>query len=126
VWSKVCYDVGIMSRVRSLLCVLCLGFMVSCLSPTLPLPPPEPPSASASTTPGMVQLVGHAAQGNALIVITNANPSLPSDEQVGGTWADANGDWLANVYASNGDTLHIWQEIGSTQSPYIVFTVKLP
>ncbi|HSQ67158.1 MAG TPA: hypothetical protein VLM85_28265 [Polyangiaceae bacterium] len=116
-----------MSRVRSILSVLCFGLVVSCMSPTLPLPPPEAPSASASATPGMVHLSStKGAEANALILIINTNPALPNDQRVGGTFADATGSWDANVYASNGDVLHISQKFGADESSYITYSVKVP
>ena len=105
----------------------CFGLLCSCLSPTLPLPPPEMPSASSGSTPGMVHLTStKGAESNALIIIINTNTTLPNDQRVGGTFADNVGSWDANVYAVNGDTLHISQKFGNDESPYIAFTVKVP
>jgi hypothetical protein len=120
----VCYAVGIMVRWISIFgAVLLLG---SCTSPTLPLPPPEPPTDSAGTTPGTVHLTSiNGAEANALILIINQNPAVPNDQKVGGTFADAAGTWDANVFATHGDVLNISQQFGAQMSAPISFTVTV-
>ncbi len=111
-----------MWRLRSILFTACLALTVSCLSPNLPLPPPDPPSATQSS-PGIYHLVGHGAEGGATIIIENTNTSLPSNQRVSGTIADASGNWDAYVYASSGDTLHISQQLNQYMSPYLTYTI---
>ena len=104
---------------RRLLAIAVLGLLTSCASPTLPLPPPEPPTVTESATPGMVHLSSvRGAESSAIIVIINRNPTLPLDKRVSGSQADDNGTWDADVVAARGDILEITQEFGSeTSSP---------
>ncbi len=100
--------------------------LVACESPTLPLPPPAVPTVSnQGLPPGEVKLTSRqGAEPNAIIVIYNANPSLPLDKRVGGAQADGQGSWDATVNASSGDVLDIRQEFGATRSPPT--TVQVP
>ncbi len=124
IWRKLCYDVGKMWRLRSILAVVCTALLFACLSPTLPLPPPDVLSQTEGPTPGTIHLTGHVQQPNAVIVIENMNTALPPDQRVSGTIADANGNWEANVIASKGDTLDIYQQVGNDESPYTTYTVR--
>jgi hypothetical protein len=101
------------------------ALVLSCASPTLPLPPPSLPSIAPSSTPGKFHLSSdHGAEPNAIILIYNRNPSVPLDQRVSGAQADAVGTWDADVQASAGDYLDISQEFGTTRSPPI--TVSIP
>lgn len=95
-----------------------VGLLVSCATPTLPLPPPLEPSAGALTN-GQVHLVGGpgSVSGNALVVVVNYDTSIPGDERVGGAVADNTGAWDAWVYAKSGDVLDVTQQVGTETSP---------
>ncbi len=99
---------------------------IACASPTLPLPPPDAPAATAGATPGTVHL--HAgpssAEPNALIVILNDNAG-PTNHGVVST-VRADGSWDADLSAVNNDVLTITQEFGKTVSQPLKFVVKLP
>ncbi len=101
---------------------------VGCASPTLPLPPPATPAIALGPDADHVKLSGTCggAQANSLIVIVNTNPTVPPDEAVGGTIADACGAWDATVYAHAGDYLELTQEIGTTRSTPLDVQVILP
>jgi len=89
----------------------------SCASPTLPLPPPEEPVFSPSTEAGHVHLHSSGgAEPNAIIVIVNEDTSVPLEERVTGTEADATGSWDADVLASSGDVLDISEQSGTAAS----------
>ncbi|MBL8610683.1 MAG: hypothetical protein JNL38_25310 [Myxococcales bacterium] len=97
----------------------------ACAAPTLPLPPPTEPEVSASTEAGKVHLSSKGGvQPNAIVVIYNRNPDVPRDRRVGGSQADGEGSWQADVYASPGDYLDVTQEFGATRSG--ATTIRVP
>lgn len=101
------------------------GSSVSCVSPTLPLPPPTAPIIATGTEPDTFKLTSvNGALPNALIVVVNRNETLARDKRVSGTIADANGSWDVTVIAKVGDALDISQESGTTTSPPITVTVR--
>ena len=101
------------------------GSSVSCVSPTLPLPPPAAPIISTGSEPDTFHLTSvNGSLPNALIVIVNRNEALARDKRVSGTIADANGSWDATVIAKVGDALDISQESGTTSSPSTTVTVR--
>jgi len=97
----------------------------ACTSPTLPLPPPTLPTISTGTEPNTFHLKSdRGALPNALIVVVNRNESLPRDQRVEGTIADANGSWDLDIKANPGDYVDISQEDGNTRSPIITVQLK--
>jgi hypothetical protein len=97
----------------SALCVC----VVSCASPTLPLPPPDEPVFSPSTQAGHVHLHSSGgAEPNAIIVIVNEDTTVLLEDRVTGSEADGNGTWDAEVLASTGDVLDVSQEYGDAKS----------
>jgi hypothetical protein len=104
--------------------------VLACASPTLPLPPPEPPTMLQGQDLDHINLVAGcgAAEPSALIIVVNTNTSVPSGEQVRGTFADATcGSWqVPNVFAHNGDVLNIQQEFGSETSTVLTIQVRVP
>ena len=107
-----------MLRARPYIVLAFVASLTSCLSPTLPLPPPEAPTLEAGADADHVKLVAGCggAEANAVIVIVNSNPAVPGDLAVSGSRADNCGAWDALVYAHSGDTLDITQEFGDTRS----------
>ena len=102
---------------------------LGCLSPTLPLPPPDAPTQSAGAQPGTVHLHGTKAQPNALVIIRNNAPNpaenLTPDQHVDIALSDAQGIWDVDAFAAKGDVLEIWQEISPEEaSPTIDFQVN--
>jgi hypothetical protein len=100
---------------------------VGCASPTLPLPPPEPPSQEAGFDADHVKLYagcGNVA-GGAIIVVVNVNTSVPGDQAVSGAIASSCGSWDAMVYAHRGDVLQVTQELGTVVSPPAVVQVRI-
>jgi hypothetical protein len=109
---------------------VCLPFFgAGCLSPTLPLPPPELPTVVPGSDANHVELISSecgGAEAGALIIIENQNPTLTGDEVGAVTRTDTCGRWEAEVYAHNGDSLQIWQEYGATSSLPETLVVSLP
>ena len=101
------------------------ALVLSCASPTLPVPPPLLPQISTSSTPGKVHLQSvQGAEPNALVIIYNRNPAVPLDQRVSGSQADNLGTWDADVVASPGDFLDITQEFGTSRSAPV--TAQVP
>ena len=99
----------------------------SCVSPTIPLPPPELPSLSAAKAPGYVHLLGtRGAHADAIVVVFNRNPSVPRDKRVGGAQANSEGTWECDVFASQGDILDVSQDVLGERSDSVTVEVKLP
>jgi hypothetical protein len=107
-----------------------LALIAACASPTLPLPPPTPPTMVQGEDADHINLFAPCggAEPSALIVVINTNTSVPSDEQVRGVFADAScGSWqILNVYAHNGDVLNIQQQFGSDVSSVLSTQVRVP
>lgn len=102
-----------------------LASLAGCLSPTLPLPPPEAPTLEAGVDADHIKLVAGCggAEPNAIIVIVNSNTAVPNDLSVSGSRADNCGAWDADVYAHSGDALDITQEFGDVVSTPTVVQV---
>jgi hypothetical protein len=91
---------------------------VSCTTPTLPLPPPALPTIGVGPTAGTYHLTSdRGALPNALVVAVNRNETLPRNDRVAATLADANGSWDLVIKATGGDFIDLSQEDGSTRSP---------
>jgi hypothetical protein len=105
----------------------CGGLTLSCLSPTLPLPPPAIPSITTQGVPtGQVKLTSvGGADPNAIIIIYNTDPNIPLDQRVGGAQADGMGNWDATVTAQPLDYLEISQQAGSQTSPFVEVQVPM-
>jgi hypothetical protein len=98
---------------------------VSCTTPTLPLPPPALPTIGTGPTAGTIRLTSdRGALPNALVVAVNRNETIPRDERVAATLADAVGSWDLVIKASGGDFLDLSQEDGSTRSPSTTVEVR--
>jgi hypothetical protein len=114
---------------RRLLAVgVAMALVAACASPTLPLPPPEEPVLGAGPDADHVKLTVACggADPQALIVIVNTNPTVPGDLAVSGALVDSCGGWDATVYAHNGDSLDITQQIGTEESQPLLFQVTVP
>jgi hypothetical protein len=98
---------------------------LACASPTLPLPPPMVPTIAPGTDADHVKLSAPCggAEANSLIVIVNTDGTVPNDQAVSGSRADACGSWDATVFAHGGDYLEITQEFGTMRSQAVVVPV---
>lgn len=96
-----------------------------CMSPTLPLPPPEMPSVTQGSEPNRYVLAGRqgSAEANAFIITFNLNPTLARDQRVAGTQADELGQWRVEIWAKPGDRVDLTQEVGTSRSPSLSITI---
>ena len=75
------------------------GASTACVSPTLPLPPPEVPSVTQGSEPNRYVLSAGpgGAEPEAFIITFNLNPALARDQRVAGTQADELGRWRIKI-----------------------------
>jgi hypothetical protein len=100
----------VMRRLLLLTAGLCL---VSCLSPTLPLPPPNRPDVSSPDSEGFVRLQGVAAPQAEVIAWNHSNDLIAG--QVTGD--DSRYDFQIKAEAS--DVIELWYVQGSEESQSI-------
>ena len=100
-----------------LLAALCL---VSCLSPTLPLPPPDRPDVSSPDENGLVRVQGVAAPRAEVIAWNRASDLIAG--QVTGD--DSRYDFTIKAEVS--DTLELWYIQGTDESQSVSITVPAP
>jgi hypothetical protein len=103
-----------MRRLLLPLAGLCLA---GCLSPTLPLPPPDRPDVSAADENGLVRLQGVAAP-SAEVIAWNHNNDLIAGQVTG---ADAHYDFTIKGAAN--DVIEFWYVVGSDESQSIKLNV---
>lgn len=99
----------------SLTGTLCLS---SCLSPTLPLPPPGEPTVEGPSASGQYTLSGNVVEPNAHVQAANLRLGL-----TWGQFSDASGAYRFNIEAEPGDELQLWYELGSERSSTIIFDI---
>jgi hypothetical protein len=107
-----------MLRVMRRLLVLMAGVcLVSCLSPTLPLPPPDRPDVSAPDESGFVRLQGVAAP-QAEVIAWNHRTDLIAGQVTGD---DSRYDFTMKAEAN--DFIELWYVVGSEESQTVRITV---
>ena len=107
-----------MPRVMRRLLLLAAGVcLVSCLSPTLPLPPPDRPDLSAPDASGLVRLQGVAAP-QAEVIAWNHNTDLIAGQVTGD---DSRYDFTIKAQAN--DLIELWYVQGSDESQSIRIVV---
>ena len=107
-----------MLRVMRRLLLLAAGVcLVSCLSPTLPLPPPDRPDLSAPDASGLVRLQGVAAP-QAEVIAWNHNTDLIAGQVTGD---DSRYDFTMKAQAN--DLIELWYVQGSEESQSIRIVV---
>jgi hypothetical protein len=104
----------VMRRLLMLTASVCL---VSCLSPTLPLPPPDRPDVSAPDESGFVRLQGVAAP-QAEVIAWNHQTDLIAGQVTGD---DSHYDFT--MKAEVNDFIELWYVVGSDESQSIRITV---
>jgi hypothetical protein len=112
-------------RRRFLVAALAGFAMVStldgCLSPTLPLPPPENPAVSKIDDEGYVTLTGAPASVEAGALVYGFNVRIEKGQIVRAT---DYGSYTLRLPAAVGDQITVWQEVGTEQSASILVKVR--
>jgi hypothetical protein len=104
-------------RLLPLLASLVLG---SCLSPTLPLPPPSRPDVSSPNEGGYVRLQGVAAP-HAEVLTWNHNNGVIAGQVTGDS-----SRYDFEIKAESGDYLELWYIQGTDESSSISVVVPKP
>lgn len=103
-----------------------LGLVLACASPTLPLPPPGIP-AQQMVDADHISLTSDCGGVEASAYVKIVNSSLPPGQVGDIVLATACGSWTAkSVFAHNGDTLLISQEIGADEGLVLRLPVNVP
>ena len=95
------------------------GLAVACLSPTLPLPPPERPMVTGTETAGLVRLSG-AVEPQSEVFALNHNNNLISGEYT------ESGAYDFTLQAEERDWVSLWYVHETEASPATDFVVKIP
>lgn len=106
--------VGVMRRL--LLVAAGLG-LASCLSPTLPLPPPDRPDVSAAGEGGLVRLQGLAAPQSEVIAWNHDN------DVIAGQVTRETAKYDFTIKGDAGDFIELWYIKGDEESQSVRFTV---
>ena len=111
-----------MSR-RSTVRLLCLIGVVSivgggCLSPTLPIPPPDPPDSMHPTTTGHWQIAGDCAPGARITVLDERTGRGAVVEDLTRT-----GRYVVDIEAEACDPAWVMQEVAEERSGQTGFVI---
>lgn len=96
---------------RGLFAALAAVFVVGCLSPTLPLPPPSRPLVTAPDAAGFVQVSGR---------VRSESTAFAQNMRTGritGQTTDETGEYELELAAEVGDRLVIWYRLYGEESP---------
>lgn len=96
--------------IATLLLMIGGGHAPGCAAPGLPLPPPEVEPLSAPDATGMVTVEGQATED---AMVFTYNEDLENGVI---TSADGTGAFLARVEGQSGDTITVWQRVGTDDS----------
>ena len=113
-----CYSQQAMIRVLRRLLLLVAGLcLVSCLSPTLPLPPPDRPDISSPDASGLVRLQGVAAPQAEVIAWNHANNVIAGQVTTDSSHYDF------KIEAKASDVIELWYTQGTEESQSITVVV---
>jgi hypothetical protein len=107
------------------LIVVWVSGWLGCISPTLPLPPPNEPEVSPIDANGVVTLQGtaHSAEGGALVFSLNQRTGEGAI-----TTASNSGSWEMKIGLESpcvtGDQIVVWQQSSGKDSENVI--VKVP
>lgn len=107
------------SKARRKVCVLAAGLVIGCLSPTLPLPPPNEPTVTGPNEQGWALLSGSAPRGS-WVTAYNRAAGLGYIQSV------REGRYELEIRAKVGDEIALWYEIDGEQSLPVEFTIRAP
>ena len=95
-----------------------------CNSPTLPLPPPNPPAIqSVMTLNGQVVIKGGQYSVEPLAKVSGFNHA---NSRMGDTVADSHGAFILGVEAQPGNTVEVWQQVDHVVSDPVMVVVPPP
>jgi hypothetical protein len=94
-------------------------FSASCLSPTLPLPPPEAPDFIESLAGGEWSVRGECTPGAIVLVKNNATGVI-----AGITDIDRDGRYTVTIKANECDLAQVWENINGTVTSATAFVVR--
>ena len=106
---------------RRIWLVVLLGVAVSCLSPTLPLPPPDRPTIEGPDSSGNVTLSGITLRGANVYsdnLVTGASAGQKADTQTGA--------YKFKIPAQVGDDMVLFYRYESESSNRLYFTIPNP
>ncbi|MDC0747062.1 hypothetical protein [Polyangium mundeleinium] len=109
---------------RSLLRFLAAAFLAAlpgCLSPTLPLPPPEPPDAISpqAATPGLWTISGPCLEG-AIVIVFNERTGMGAVVED----RDRDGRYEVAIEAELCDLAWVAQDLGEDESARTTFVIQ--
>lgn len=102
---------------RRLLLVATSLALASCLSPTLPLPPPDRPDVSAPDASGLVRLQGAAAPRAEVIAWNHDN------DVIAGQVTRETSNYDFTIKGEVGDLIELWYIQGDDESSTVRVTV---
>jgi hypothetical protein len=105
---------------RTLLHSVAALLMAGCLSPTLPLPPPNEPNVSGPDESGTAYLTG-TVPASAIVFAINHTTALGYFQQTG-----RDGQYNFAIRASVGDRVVFWYELNDDRSDGVEFTIGGP
>jgi hypothetical protein len=99
-----------------------------CLSPTLPLPPPEVPTQQMVDSTHVTLTSGcGGVQNNASVLVHNMTEVEPGSTRVGDQFQASNcGSWSGTVYAHAGNVLQITQSTDTQDGLPLTVHVGIP
>ncbi len=106
---------------RRLCLVGVIGGAVGCLSPTLPLPPPDRPAINGPDSSGAVTLSGRVVPGASVYadnLVTGTSAGQKADAQTG--------QYQIKIPAQVGDDMSLFYEYDSVISERVRFTIPNP
>ncbi|HET7545054.1 MAG TPA: hypothetical protein VFK05_34545 [Polyangiaceae bacterium] len=92
--------------------------VAGCLSPTLPLPPPDAPTMASTDTAGLVRLTGSVEPGSEVFALNR------STNLIAGQYTES-GAYDFTIQAQERDPITFWYVRGNVESPPVDFLVKL-
>jgi hypothetical protein len=114
----VCYSVQAMVRLTRRLLPLLAGLcLAACLSPTLPLPPPDRPDVSSPDENGLVRIQGIAAPKSQVLAWNHAN------DVIAGQVTNDSSRYDFTIQAQVNDYIELWYIQGSDESQTVQFKV---
>ncbi len=124
-----CYSVCMRVRRLPAVSLLAAGVLaVGCLSPTLPLPPPEVPTQQMvdSTHVSLTSGCG-GVQNKATVLVHNTTESAPGSTKIGDLFqATSCGSWSGTVFARAGDVLQLTQSTDTQDGLPLTVHVGIP